>query len=137
MQAIYFVQYAEDAPRIVGKSFRKLFITLCNAVNFFEQNIRTCSNRNSKNFQSGSNLEISKKLESLTFIILVFIIFLKKTFRKMKIQIFSWIFFLFLKLLVTRRVQICIVVGALRITFVGCYRGWEAGGVGFRSRCLS
>ena len=82
MQAIYFVQYAEDAPRIVGKSFRKLFINLWNAVNFFEHNIRTCSNRNSKNFQSGSNSEIRKKLESLTFIILVFIIFLKKKFSE-------------------------------------------------------
>ena len=64
----------------------------------------------------------------------VVVIFRRKNFFERKIfNSVVGVFFLSLKLPMTRKVQAC-RVGVLYKTSVGCYRGSEAGGGGFKSR---
>ena len=65
------------------------------------------------------------------------IIFLRKNFfQRKRFNSLVDVFFLFLKLPMTRRVQVC-RVRVLYDTYVGCYSGLDAGGGGFKFRLRS
>ena len=67
-------------------------------------------------------------------VLIFYYYFLPKIFfRKENIQFSNSRFLLFLKLPMTRKVQVC-RVGVLYDTSIACQRGSEAGGSGFESR---